>query len=60
MQKTMMGYLVVVGLCNLQTVLGTYELFVSPLFHHQISTCIENVKFQAVTVVLLPATSCGK
>ena len=30
------------------------------LFHHQISTCIENVKFQAETVVLLPGTSSGQ
>ena len=26
------------------------------LFHHQVSTCIENVKFRAVNIFLLPGT----
>ena len=30
------------------------------LFHHQTSTCIENVKFREVNVDLLPRTSSGK
>ena len=30
------------------------------LFHHQTSTCIENVKFWEVNVDLLPGTSSGK
>ena len=30
------------------------------LFHHQTSTCIENVKFREVNVDLLPGTSSGK
>ena len=38
------------------------ELHESPyyLFHHQIATSIENVKFRAVNVVLLPGTSSGQ
>ena len=32
----------------------------SILFHLQISTCTEKVKFQAETVVLLPGTSSGQ
>ena len=32
----------------------------SVLFHHQVSTCTENVKFREVTVDLLPGTSSGK
>ena len=30
------------------------------LFHHQIATCTENVKFREVNVDLLPGTSSGK
>ena len=30
------------------------------LFHHQTSTCIENVKYREVNVDLLPGTSSGK
>ena len=30
------------------------------LFHHQIATCTENVKFRAETVVLVPGTSSGQ
>ena len=32
----------------------------APLFHHQTSTCIENVTFREVNVDLLLGTSSGK
>ena len=32
----------------------------SALFHHQLATGIENVKFREVNVDLLPGTSSGK
>ena len=39
---------------------GRYMLSTKPLFHHQTSTCTENVKFRAVNVYLLPGTSSGQ
>ena len=44
-----------------QIALNVYVLMEGlALFHHQIATCTENVKFREVNVDLLPGTSSGK